>query len=272
MSEWQQWQSTVQENGVLYLQINIPFSINNVLGLLVFLSTKESNWASGYTHDKLTRGDTDRDPFWLYFHVYWAPGLDIEPIANLKFGVYRYLGTVREFANRMYRGQTLAFEREYCHISWHDIDLYKTLDVWIGSYLGATVWHYYTAGLSYRYRFGIDIFRRERRWLRSTNELVSLPIDVRYKANWSLPERVWKSPQYWWQCDDCIIVGPDGGPSGWASAWTADEYHPQEVLKRMTAQQERMDAHLRLDTPAIRIYWQMVAKQRQQQLAKVSRL
>jgi len=40
----------------------------------------------------------------------------------------------------------------------------------------------------------------------------------------------------------------------------------------MTAQQERMDAHLRLDTPAIRIYWQMVAKQRQQQLAKVSRL
>ena len=257
--EWENWMYEVRRNGALYTIIALELYRGGRSGLVCLTTTNHSNRHSGYNHNTLLRGDDVHRPFWYQFRMTWYVGLQRVLQIGDKKGTD--LGTVEEYVAREYPGGVTAFSARYGRINYKDMTMYGKLNNFIADELKAKRWDYFTSGYSYQAWYAIDVFQRIERNIRDEYGRIDSPKqDQRYIANHTDPDRIRLSPDLWYRCNDITRLYIQDS----VSAWDTKEYEPTVVVARAVQYLESMRNELRLDHPAIRIYMDVLTRQRRE--------
>ena len=95
--EYAEWQDLVSEDKHIALGMHVRVTVDGIVGLLVLLSTPVSCSVSKQNQEAYESKEPKTDPHWLYFDVYWYPGL-----ALLDFlGISRSVNAARGMQNRL---------------------------------------------------------------------------------------------------------------------------------------------------------------------------
>lgn len=154
-----EWYALVTQNKYWTKAKMIPLPIDGISGLLVVMSTKESNKAF---HDSVSKNANHcmvTDPEWLYFAVYWYPGLALWNIAGLMDPKYVVSETPRPLwcllETIFQKRGNPNWRQQYCtmdHGAYHDSFRTLLLDI------GVKVWVELTTGLSYQQFRALDAY------------------------------------------------------------------------------------------------------------------